>query len=322
MHGVISRAALAAAAAIAALVVGSAPVSAAQATRTTLVTATPTISVGQEAKLKAVVKPVSGTAKPSGTVTFRKAGTSVGSAPLVLDGTVMTAKLVLTNLTIGEHTFTATYAGNATFESSTSLAVVIKVSKATTTTKLVAKSTEVMIGQPTVLKAVVKPVVGGARPTGSVTFRESGAVVGVAPLVLVGTQMVAKLELGPMPVGQYDYRGTYGGSGTFLGSESTLVTVRVAKASTTTTVKAEPATTAGKYALVARVETVAPGRGAPTGTVTFVVDGGAPQVVALGDSGSARLSATFAPGTSHTVRATYSGDSQRLTSSDSLTFTA
>src|SRR3954451_596179 len=144
------------------------PAAAASPTNTKLTTSTPAISVGGTAKLKAVVKPVSGTSKPTGTVTFREGTVTVGTADLALVGTVQTAKLDLTTLTAGNHTFVATYNGSTDFTSSTSLSITIAVGKTATTTTASSSTPAPGPGQDVKLKAVVKQTSGTAKPTGSV----------------------------------------------------------------------------------------------------------------------------------------------------------
>ena len=67
---------------------------------------------------------------------------------------------------------------------------------------------------------------------------------------------------------------------------------------------------------------VLPSTGIATGLVTYVVDGGAPQIVALNAFGKAPLTVAFVVGTVHTVAATYGGDSSVATSTGTFTSTA
>src|SRR5437762_12521123 len=99
-------------------------------TRTTLSASASTIAFGASAKLKAVVKPVVGTSKPTGTVTFSEGATVLGTVSLALVGTVEAARLDVPGLAIGDHSFTATYNGSATFAPSTSLPFVVTVGPA------------------------------------------------------------------------------------------------------------------------------------------------------------------------------------------------
>ena len=88
--------------------------------------------------------------------------------------------------------------------------------------------------------------------------------------------------------------------------------VAATSASTSTSVSVTPST------IVASVSPVAPGAGAPTGLVTFSVDGvneGSAQVV----SGTATLNYAVPPGASRSVAAVYAGDGDFLGSSASTT---
>jgi hypothetical protein len=299
------------------------PASAAAPTNTKLSTSTPTIGVGGTAKLKAVVKPASGTLKPTGTVTFKEGTTTVGTASLALVGTVQTAKLELTTLTNGSHTFVATYNGSTDFTASTSLSVTVTVGKTATTTTASTTTPAPAPGQDVKLKAVVKPASGSVKPTGSVAFREGTVTLATVPLVLVGTTPTAKLTItGGLPLGNHTITASYAGSTTFDGSAST-VPVRVAKGSTLSTLTVTPVTAnPGKSTIAVAVTAVAPAKGVPSGLVTFVVDSQAEQVFSLNAAGKYQFAVTFARGSTHTVRVTYAGDNLFNTSTATTNFTS
>jgi hypothetical protein len=104
---------------------------------------------------------------------------------------------------------------------------------------------------------------------------------------------------------------TYSGSGDFLGSTSSL-TQRVARASTTTSVdsSANPSLTGNSVTYTALVNPVAPGGGAPTGTVAFT-DGGTTITgcgAAAVTAGAATCSISYSTIGTHSIVATYSGD--------------
>jgi Big-like domain-containing protein len=303
---------------------GIGPASAAAApTNTKLSTSTPTLGVGGTAKLKALVKPVSGTLKPAGSVTFKEGATTVGTASLALVGTVQTAKLELTTLSAGSHTFTATYNGSTDFAASTSLNVTITVGKAATTTTASSSTPAPTPGQDIKLKAVVKPVSGAVKPTGSVTFKEGATTLGTATLALVGTTETAKVTVtGGLPLGSHTITASYAGSSTFDASTST-VTVTVAKASTLSTLSVTPVTAnPGKSTIAVAVTPVAPAKGIASGLVTFVVDTQADQVFSLNTAGKCQFAVKFDPGTTHTVKVTYGGDSLFNGSTASKAFTS
>jgi Bacterial Ig-like domain (group 3) len=299
------------------------PASAVAPTNTKLTTSTPTVGIGGTAKLKAQVKPVSGTLKPTGTVTFKEGATTAGTANLALVGTVQTAKLELTTLTAGSHTFTATYNGSTDFTTSTSLSITITVGKSTTTTTASTSTPAPTPGQDVKLKAVVKPESGAIKPTGSVTFKDGATTLGTVALALVGTTETAKLTVtGGLGLGSHTITASYGGSSTFEASNSS-VNVTVAKGSTLSTLSVTPVTgNAGKSTIAVAVTAVAPAKGVPSGLVTFVVDTQAPQVFSLTGAGKFQFTVTFAVGSTHTVKVTYGGDSLFNSSTATMNFTS
>lgn len=286
-------------------------------TRTVASTSTPSVGVGATAKLKAVVKPVTGTAKPTGTVVFREGTTTLGSAPLALVGTAQTAKLNVTTLAIGSHQITATYNGTTDFATSTSLPVTVVVGKTGTTMTVSSSTPTPTPGQAVKVKAVVKQSSGTVKPSGSVTFTEGATTLGTATLAVIGkAPATASLTIPApgLPQGAHVITATYAATTTFNGSSGT-VTVTVGKGNTASTLTATPSdTTPGKTTIVALVKAVAPAKGVPTGTVSFVVDNntGAPQIIALSSTGRAQFTVTFPVGSTHTVRVTYAGDNTFL----------
>jgi hypothetical protein len=193
---------------------------------------------------------------------------------------------------------------------------------APTRTTLTAAPATLVPGQLTTLKAVVKPVTGSAVPTGTVTFNEGATVLGTGTLALANGVAVVKVKVKVTASGSHSFTATYGGSAAFATSTSLTTLVTVTKSNSTTTITATATTTPGKVKLNATVKLVLPSTGIATGTVTYVVDGGAPQIIALNTFGKAPLTVTFIAGTSHTVTAAYSGSSTVSASNGSLTFVA
>jgi large repetitive protein len=290
-------------------------------TRTVLSAGIGSTALGQSVKLKAIVKVVVGTGHPTGTVTFSEGATVLGSVPLALVGSVETAKLTVPGLTLGDHALTATYTGSATFATSTSLPLTVTVGNPATATSVFNTTPNVVIGAPTKLKAVVKVVISGmGTPSGDVTFNDGATVLGTAPLALVGTAWTAKLTVPNLSLGGHQVTATYNGSGALAASTSKPLTVTVSKGSTTTS--ATPASNGGgAYDLNVQVKAAPPASGLPTGTVSYVVDGSAPQILALNAFAKANLSAAMSVGVSHTVTVSYSGDSMFAASQTTVTFT-
>lgn len=85
-------------------------------------------ALGQQVVLTATLVPsLVGSLAPSGTVTFKDGGISIGTGSV----TGGVATLNTTSLGVGSHSVTATYAGDTNFVASTSSAIVITVGKAT-----------------------------------------------------------------------------------------------------------------------------------------------------------------------------------------------
>jgi phage terminase large subunit-like protein len=177
-------------------------------------------------------------------------------------------------------------------------------------------------GQGVKLKAVVKPVTGAGLPTGTVTFNEGATVLGSTALVIANNVETAKLTVNGLAYGAHPITATYSGGASYAASTSLTVIVTITKAGSTTTVVATPTTTPGRYKFNATVRLVLPSTGIATGLVTYVVDGGAPQIVAVNAFGKAPLTVTFIVGSVHAVTATYDGSASVATSTGTITITA
>ncbi len=300
----------------------AAPGATAAPTRTTLSGAD--IAFGATAHLKAVVKPVVGSGKPTGTVTFSEGANVLGTVSLALANNVETAKMDVPGLAIGDHTFTATYNGSATFASSTSLPYLVNVGPAASVTTL-SFSGGTGLGQKLTLKGTVKAKVAGTgTPAGSVTFTDGANTLGTAALVQSGAIYQAKFLTTTLTVGDHSIVATFVPSGGSLaGSSSSAKTVTITKIATTIALNAPPKISADgqTFTLVAKVT---PGTGT-TGTVTFTIDALPGQPVAIsGNVGLATLNglqvAAIGSGT-HTLQLSYGGDATHAASSTTTSFT-
>src|SRR5262249_6164964 len=88
-----------------------------------VVTASPSsITSGQSVTLAATLKPtLAGRPTPSGTVTFYDGSTQIGSAPAA------NASISSSQLSVGSHSITAVYSGDANFNPNTSAPVTVTV---------------------------------------------------------------------------------------------------------------------------------------------------------------------------------------------------
>jgi hypothetical protein len=283
----------------------------------TLGTTTP--QPGSTLSVSATVTPISsGSAAPTGTVTFYLDAVSQMTQALVA-GSPSTATGSITVPTTGTHIVTAIYSGDSNHTSATSPGVSFTVAKIVTSLVLTPSSTAPAPGSSLVLTATVPDNYSGTSlASGSVTFLLDGVSQGVQPLVLTSGLMSASLTITAPSTGTHTLLATYSGDSYFSTATSNAVTVTTAKTSTTLLVT--PATTAptvaGSLLVTATISPSTVLTTLPTGTVTFTFDG-ITEVVGTVVSGSpATATATFtvpSAGT-HSLQATYSGDTNYLAS--------
>jgi hypothetical protein len=188
---------------------------------TTSLTSTPNPSAqGQSVTLTAVIVPTqNGT--PTGTVTFYNGATALGTVAISLDKAV----LKYAKLSVGSHSLTAAYSGDAIFQPSTSPVVTQLVGIRTTTT-LVSSLNPSTDGQAVTFTATVTSK-SGAPPNGeTVIFRKGSKVLGTGTL----SGGSASFTTSTLPVGTDVITVVYGGDSEFLGSTSKAVKQVVDKA--------------------------------------------------------------------------------------------
>jgi len=165
----------------AAVVTVAAPV----ATTTTAQASPASIASTASTQITATVKASSGTAAPTGSVSFTLGSTSLGSATLSASGSSATATLTVkgSSLAAGNNTITATYQPSGNFASSTATAVVnLTVPAVATTTTVTASPATLSASGTSTLSVTVKAASGTAAPTGSVTFGLGSVQLGTATL--------------------------------------------------------------------------------------------------------------------------------------------
>jgi hypothetical protein len=264
---------------------------------------------GTPTALTAQVKTASG-ATASGTVNFYDGSAVIGSATLDSTGSVTWTP---TNLAGGAHLIQAVYAGASGLAASSSPAVSVMAggtipapTAAATTTTLTGSGPSVA-GQSVTLTALVASAGGAA--TGAVQFLVDGAVIGQATVKTVNGRQQASVSLGTLTVGAHTVQARYVGASGFAASTSSSLSQTVSKASTATTLTASGLVTmtGQPVMLTATVRVVAPGAGAPTGTVVFTVDGVA-QAPATVVGGRATLTLASLKVGRHTITVKYNGD--------------
>jgi autotransporter-associated beta strand protein len=280
---------------------------------TTVTSSAPSGSVaGQSVTFTAVVAANSpGTGYPTGSVDFTIGNVTLGSGVLHTVNGVTSASYTTgaNQLPVGTSTITATYNGDGNFLSSSGTTSQ-PVQDGTTTT--LASSGDSVYGEPVTFTATITPTQGaGSPPTGTVTFTLGGTTLGTGTVGTVGGVTTATLTTTPfqLAVGaNQTVTATYSGDSVFFGSVGS-VDQNVNPAPTATTLfSSAPSSNVGQAViLTAQVATVAPGAGNPTGSVNFM-DGSTVLGTATLNGGVATFQTNFATAGTHTLTATYTGD--------------
>jgi cyclophilin family peptidyl-prolyl cis-trans isomerase len=187
-----------------------------QAATTTTVTPSLTTAVfGQAVTYTATVaRSGTGTGTPTGMVTFKEGNLLLGTAPLNSSGVATfswtnTPNSTVTVITVGSHTITANYSGDANFSTSSGNAPALTVTPAGTTVTVASPTANPTAGKPLTLTATVTATAPGAgHPAGTVTFMEGTTTLGTAP---VNDQGVATLMTPGLAAGSHTITANYPG---------------------------------------------------------------------------------------------------------------
>ena len=280
-------------------------------TSTALDSAPNPATFGQTVFLTATVTVQSpGAGTPAGSVVFQDNGSPIGSAGLDNSGQ---AYFSTANLSVGNHNLTAVYNGDSHFLTSTSPVLNETINPASTALTLVSSPNPSNPAQPVVFTATLSVVPPGAgAPSGVVTFTDNfqgnPTVIGTATLA----SGVATFTTSTLPPGTHLVTASYGGNTNFGSSQSNTVSQVVnppAANPTTTSLTSSnnPSVFGQSVTFTATVSSTF--SGTLSGTVTFTIDGVniSPAVTLTNGQASYTIS-TLSVG-SHTVLATYSGDS-------------
>ncbi|MGA9667657.1 MAG: Ig-like domain repeat protein [Terracidiphilus sp.] len=230
-----------------------------------------TITEGQNATAVVILTPaVGGAAYPTGTVALIDGLTS-STTTVTLPGTTDTIFIPLTGLSLGTHTFTATYSGDSNYKLtsgqtvySTTAPYVITVnagSLGSTTTTLSGIPSSIPFGESFTATATV----AGNSPTGSIEFIVNGSVFATA--AMASGSASASISL-PFSTNAYSIYAVYDGDSANDGSTSAASSITVTAALTTTALSTNStASTLGHPVVL--MATVSSSVGNPTGTISF-----------------------------------------------------
>ena len=294
--------------------------------------------------IDATVRGISGQGLPTGSVTIYNSGNPIGTSNLnnngvahLLAGPVASTNCLFgytlqdaTTFAGGTHNLTASYAGDSTFNASTTAGpLAVSVNPVTVTATLTAGGTLITSGTADQLTTTLATPISGvnsltAAPTGTVTFTDmtTSIVLGTASVVGNSTAggSATLSTTGITASGANNITASYSGDNNYgsVTSAAVPVTVGTGTATTTTvTSSGNPTTLNGRPTFTATMT------GAPaSGTVTFY-DGttflGAGSAVGTAHTSTLKIasaSLNFVAGT-HNITATFGGGSGFLASTSS-----
>lgn len=276
-----------------------------KATTTTSVSATPaSIRLGESTTISTTVTSTQG--QPAGSVQFRADGNLIGTATLN-NGT---ASLTTAALPRGDHAITVNYLGNANFAASDgALSGTLAVGQATTNLSVSATPLPATYGQPVTLRAEASAISG--TPSGNVTFSVGG--VAQTPVAL-NASGVATLILDSVEPGIQTVSASYAGDADHAPATAGIPGgIAVNKAAATLAVTTSPASPVFGAPVTATATLTTPaGTAAPTGNVTFVVDGALQTPQAPNASGIASITLPSLSAGAHVIEARFAGDNHFL----------
>ena len=236
---------------------------------------------------------------PTGTLTLLDGSTPIATQHLTAAGSFL---FHVSTLSVGTHTLTAQYGGDANNATATSAAITVQVVTAATTTTMVSSVNPVVLGKEVDFTAKVSSAV--ANLTGTVTLLENGNVLGTAPL----QNGVVVMPLTTLPFGRHTLVASYSGDAQHSASASVALVESVIEPATVNLASSLNPSISGQ---VVTLSATVPGTAGmvPTGTITFQDGATVLATMTLNASGQAQMQTTTLSVGMHTITAVYSGDS-------------
>jgi hypothetical protein len=275
-------------------------VNAATATVSLTGSGTPTV-FGQVVSLTTIVTASGGGAVPTGSINLFDGSSIILSGTLDGGGKFVAST---SSLSLGSHTLTAQYSGDANYAAATSSPLVQTVNKSNAAVILASTTNPSVFGQALLFSASVSASGGTGIPTGTVTLNDSGVSVGSTPLNSAGIAGFGGIVLN---AGSHSLIAVYSGDQNFSSGASSLITQIVSKADSTISLSSlpNPSTFGQPVQLNAIVAGTA--GGAPSGSVMFS-DGAIQLGSAVLNNGRAALSISSLGTGLHNITASYAGD--------------
>ena len=205
----------------------------------------------------------------------------------------------------GVHQIEAEYSATSGYDASNSATISLTAQPLATTLNLIANPPASFYANQVALTATLAPYSGQDHSTNgeAITFYSGATSLGTAPL----SSGVAILNVTSLPTGTDTLTASFAGDTNFTASTSAALSYTVAKVTPAMSLSAAPNPVAlqGSVTLTAAVSSAA---GTPTGSVVFSDDNTVLGTVPL-STGAATLAITTLTAGSHSLTASYSGDS-------------
>jgi autotransporter-associated beta strand protein len=255
-----------------------------------------------------------GSGTPSGTVTFKDGAATLGTG--TLDGSGQ-ATLSSSALSVGSHSITVVYGGDADFTSSTSSTLTQTVGQDSSTSAVASSTNPSVFGQSVTFTATVtSSAPGSGTPTGTVTFMDGSTTLGTGTLDGLG---VTTFSTSALSIGSHSITAVYGGDTNFTTSTSSTLSQAVNQDSSSSVLASasNPWVFGQSVTFTATVTSNSPGAGTPTGIVTFMDGATTLGTNTLDGSGQATLSTSALSVGSHAIKVVYGGDTDFTSSMSS-----
>ena len=260
---------------------------------------------GQSITFTASVTPASGGIPDGETVNYYNGPAAIGTGA-TQNGI---ATLATSALPVGTGSITATYAGDATYQSGTSKIFRQVVSLNTSVTTMVSSANPAVYGQAVTLTATIAPASGSGVPTGKVIFKNGGNIIGSAPLVNGSATFTPSL----LVAGSLPLTASYSGDANFAASSATM-TQTVSQAVTATALTSNPNPSSLGQTTTFTAMVTAAYQGSITGSVSFMNGSTTLGSVPI-SKGKATFSNVFSVTGTDSISAVYTGDANNGASS-------
>jgi len=284
------------------------------ATTTTLTSSSTNPTVGTNFYFTATVTGISYPNGPTGTVSFYDDGTLIGTDTVTYNSSAYTYRTTIfgSSLAVGTHDITASYAGDAVHDPSTSavLSQTVK-DRATTTTALTTSNADVANGTLVTFNATVSGC-ANIDTGGVVSFYDGATLLGSTATIFPGVATFSTAALSP---GTHSITASFSGNIYCKPGTSAPVsqTVQSGTANTMTLTSSSTNPTVGTSFYFTATVPGNPYPNGPTGTVSFYDDGTliGTGTVTYGSSAFAYRTIIFGSSLTvgtHSITASYSGD--------------